>query len=786
MCGVVVNLVLFLCLLSVSVSAEAQVIKDIKLEAQGQNTKVVFDFGIPLHYVRHFPTKAGEILQIQLLIDSETGHQVQKEIRQGSDLSPPPGLDPLLVYVTYEDGVPGGPYLTLRFVRPVSFEVDAGDSLSSLSVVIRDDQARHPLAKSTPQQKAQQESKLSASGIPSVPPAKGEIPITMEALKEQVFKEKPSAEQPKPEASAPEQAAAPEATQTKGESKKDEVGELMAKARQALTFGDNEGAIQLLRRVIAMPESEYTQDARELIGLAFERANHIPQAQFEYKKYLKLYKEGEGATRVAQRLQALQSLDTEQPKKLRKTVRKDQDVFTVFGRLSQSFLTRYEQRQPDSSVNNATSEDVVLTRRVDSFLSLRGRMRAEDRNLQAVFTGSHAWDTMDDTNTEFRVSQFYLDYDVFSQGYYTILGRQQVRNSGVFGRFDGIIAGYDFLPFMRGHVYFGKPVQLYDDREIDREFWGLKVDIGNRNDALNINLYSVNQTADGFADRQAFGAGVRYTDKTMTLFGLADYDFLFNELNLFNVRWVWKYFDNSKLNVSYNRRQLLFVTSALNNQPLTTTLQDVVDLLSEDGARQLAKDRTSMSETFDIGNSYQFNRDNQLSVDLLVFKSSGTVTRNDLAYPTTLGGCAPVVPNAIQDCVMINVAGLPDTGNQYTLSAQWISGNLFAQQDLYVFGTRLTQYDAYNDINLFTNVRLPSINSWRLSPRLNLIYRAFSKDSATEGTMSSIAPSISVSYLWKKVWSFDMDFGVEVVQYTDPSFDDQIRENIRIGYNYSF
>jgi len=766
-------MILLFCL-PLSTFGATQVIKDLTLSAKGKDTYVKFDLGIPLRYVRHFPTNAGEILQIQLLIDADQQHQVHKEIRQGSDLAPPPGQHPLLVYVTYEDGVPGGPYLTLRFVHPVSFEVEAGDNLHSLAVLIRDDQVKSNIARGTQIQRAKDKAKLSASGIPSVPSSKRAVPeITMKALREQVFKEKPSKESTEEE----QKEQAQKSKKAAATAKKDEVGELMAKARQALTFGDNEGAIQLLRRVIDKPQSEYTQDARELIGLALERANHIPQAMFEYKKYLKIYKEGEGTTRVAQRLQALQSISSEVPKKLRKTVRKDRDVFTVFGRWSQAFMTRFEQRQPDSSNNNVSSEDLVLTRRVDSFLSLRGRMRAEDRNVQAVFTGSHVWDTMDDTNTEYRVSSFYLDYDVFSKGYYTIIGRQRVRNSGVFGRFDGIIAGYDFLPFMRGHIYYGKPVQLIDDRNIDREFWGLKVDIGNRNDALNINMYSVNQTADGIPDRQAFGAGVRYTDKAMTLFGVVDYDFLFQELNLFNFRWGWKYYQNAKLNLSYNRRRLLFVTSALNNQPLTTTLNDVVDLLTEDGARQLAYDRTSLSESLDIGNSYQFNRDNQVSVDLMVFKSSGTVTRNDIDFPLN---CNPL------DCVMVNVTGIPDTNNQYALNAQWVSGNLFAQHDLYVFGTRLTQYSTYDDISLFTNVRLPGFGQWRLTPRLNLIYRSFNKDSATEGSMTTVAPSIGVDYIWKKVWSFNMDVGVEMVQYTDKSFDDQIRENIRLGYSYSF
>ena len=789
-------------------TASQVVLSDIKIEPKGEDTHVVFDLGIPLHYVKHFPTNAGEILQIQLLLEEESGREIHKEVRQGAELTPPPGMEALLVYVTYEEGVPGGPYLTLRFARPVSFQVEAGESLTTLSILIRDDQAKKAKAKPAPivAEKAKDDSAAVSSAplVPPVPPSKRGVPeISMKALEEQVFKQAEKSAQKLDEKAQPAEsekkeqpsekrdvaAAAPAVKRptVKSDTAKtdSEVGQLMAKARQALTFGDNDGAIQLLRRVIAMPESEHTQDARELVGLALERSNQLPRAKFEYKKYLKIYDKGEGPTRVRQRLQALQSIDTEKRKKLRKTVRRDQDVFTVFGRWSQAFTTRFQQREAENDDDNVGSEDLVLTRRFDSHLSVRSRMRTADRNIQTVFTGNHVMDLMESEETEYQISSLYLDYDVFAHGYYTIVGRQRVRNSGVFGRFDGFIAGYDFLPFMRGNFYYGKPVELNDDRNIDKEFWGLKIDIGKRNDPINMNLYTVSQTADGIDDRKAFGAGIRYSDKEMTLFGLMDYDYLFDEVNLLNFRWGWKYLENSKLNVSYNLRQLLFVTSALNNQPINTSLDDVLDLLTEEGARQLAKDRTSRSETLTIGNSYQFNRDNQLNVDLTIFRSTGTVTREDLLEPNP---CETLddPTNAIPPCVMVNVTGAPDTGNQYTLSAQWISGNLFAQRDLYVFGARLSSFDTYDDVTLFANARMPDIDNWKPRPRLTLSHRTFSEESRTEGTRFSIAPSIKVDYAWKREWIFDAEIGFEIVEYSDKGTDDEVRENIRIGYNYTF
>ena len=815
--------ILFLTASSQFVSASQIVLSDIKITPRGEDTHVLFDLGIPLHYVKHFPANRGEILQIQMLMDQDIGREIHKEVRQGEELAPPAGMDALLVYVTYEEGVPGGPYLTLRFSRPVSFNVEAGESLTTLSILIKDDQEPR-LAKKpdVSEQPAAEDS--SAIPVPPVPTTGGVPEISMKTLEEQVFKQaeksaekldartqetqKPAEETTKdaekdktelsniqfspkvkrtPVTAEPKPKPVPDKPRPAEAAKKSqgEAGELLAKARQALTFGDNDGAIQLLRRVIALPETEHTRDARELIGLALERSNQIPRAKFEYKKYLKLYKEGDGTTRVRQRLQALQSIATEKRKKLRKTVRRDQDVFTIFGRWSQAFTTRFQQRTPENDDDQVDSEDTVLTRRVDSHLSLRSRMRSADRNIQAVVTANQVFDLIDAEESESQVSSIYLDYDAFRHGYYTIIGRQRVRNSGVFGRFDGFIAGYDFLPFMRGNFYWGKPVTLHDDRNIDREFWGLKVDIGKRNDPINMNLYSVSQTADGFKDRQAFGAGVRYTDKEMTFFSILDYDFLFDEINLFNFRWGWKFLENSKLNVSYNRRQLLFLTSALNNQNLTTSVSDVVNLLTEEGARQLANDRTSLTETFTIGNSYQFDRDNQLNVDLTMFKSSGTVSRKT-DEGTGIENPANCQVIDITSCVLKDVDGAPGTGNQYTLSAQWISGNLFAQRDLYVFGARVSKFDSYNDITLFANARMPDINNWRPRPRITISNRSFNSGGFVPGTRVSIAPSIKVDYAWKKYWVFDMEFGFEIVEYSDEKQLDEVRQNIRIGYNYNF
>ena len=80
---------------------------------------------------------------------------------------------------------------------------------------------------------------------------------------------------------------------------------LIEKARAALAGGQNEEAINLLNQLLLLPPNKFSQDAQELIGVARERAGETELARKEYELYLKLFPNGEGATRVRQRLASL-------------------------------------------------------------------------------------------------------------------------------------------------------------------------------------------------------------------------------------------------------------------------------------------------------------------------------------------------------------------------------------------------------------------------------------------------------------------------------------------------
>ncbi len=744
--------VLLLLLLSPLAQSAETVLSDIRISSRGHDTVIDIDLGIDLIYSKHFPHSKGEILQVQMVLATEKYEDrvIHKEIRQGEDLKPPPGKEPILIYVTYEEGVPGGPYLTLRFARKVKFEVNAGDSNKGISIVIRaqdSDQTSPELNKKTTENEKQ-------------------------------------AKKP--------------AINTKRKRETD-VGQLMAKARQALTFGDNTGAITLLRRIIALPDNEHAQDARELLGLGLERDRQIPRAKFEYKKYLRLYKEGDGPKRVKQRLAALQSIGTQKRERLRvprTRRRQQQDSFKVFGRLSQAYDKRIIQNigiivDPNDPERKENTGFETLSERFDTNLNIRARFRNSQRAIQLVGAGNYYYDiaayrenkdlnegeTKEQTG-DGRFYDLYVDYNEIKQGITATVGRQRARNTGLLSRFDGAMLGYQLGATLKPYVYFGSPV-FFTQVPYTKKFYGAKIDYGKRKSSLGGTGYFTLQEVDGLSDRQGIGGTMRYSNKGISLFGMLDYDVLFNELTTANFRWGWRYSKKSKMNLTTNYRYFLQKSNATSSQP--TDIGEIERCLGEDTALEIAKDKTSKSLNVTLGNSYQFSQDMNVSVDASYFQTIGLAASNG---KTEGDSCSPL---------LVTYGSTPDNQLLF-LSAQLVSSNTFAQNDLYVVGLRVSDSDNNSQYGVFLNGRLPPFKKLNIRPRLNLDYRDF-KDRETNssgevtggGTRVSVRPSARIDYRLMRQWVFESEFGYEWIIYSDrPNNNDENRALVRIGYHYTF
>ncbi|WP_455205221.1 tetratricopeptide repeat protein [Kaarinaea lacus] len=750
-----------------SALASQTVLQDIKISAKDNDTVIDIGLGLPLQYVKHFPQSFGEIIQVQLLIDPESGRSIHKEVRQGEELNPPEGMEPLLIYVTYEEGVPGGPYLTLRFVKPVRFRLDAQKSLTSMSITVFGEEEVVEKPPVTPDLEPLDEE-------PTAPKAKAKTPTKKEA----------------------------------------DLGQLMAKARQALTFGDNDGAIRLLRKIISVSGNPHEQDARELLGLALERSGQIPRAKFEYKKYLELYKEGEGPKRVQQRLTALQNigLGVERRQKLRVAKRgKKADEFRTFGRISQDYSTRLVQDEfeDEDEEDQSTLDKWVTSQRISTHASVRGRYRSDESIVQMVFVGSHNLGLTSNDRTESRVSDLYVDYEELKlgttrMGFQGVFGRQRARNSGIFERFDGMDLGLRFFDGFTLHALGGQVVSFHDV-SYDKQFGAVRAELGKRKAALTGNAYFVAQTVDEMDDRQAVGGDFRYNSKIHTFFGGLDYDVLFNQPTIGNLRWGWQWSPKSRFNLSYDYRKFLMTSTTVNQYTYRRTdnndgtfedirletVEEMLKVMTEEHIRELADLRQPASQTFTAGTTYQINKNKQMNIDISMFKTEAYQSIIfDEIDPQINENVNEVYGDSANniDALMNDQINNSEATTSTMFTGQFIASNWYATGDLHVLGLRLSTFNSYNDVVFFWNGRLPPLGQWNLRPRANLGMREFTDDdpNALKGQRYQISPSIKVDRRWGKAWVFEAEFGFDIFQYSDNSDLDQSQQLVRIGYHYSF
>jgi hypothetical protein len=121
-----------------SVCADAEPLRDRVLQdVDVRDRCVVAGFAFPIQYVRHFPADRGDELRIR--IRPRLAGRIEADALGGREAVRPPRRRSLhLSEVVYEGDVADGPYLIMRFSRPVSFRVGVGHDFRSIVVLVAD------------------------------------------------------------------------------------------------------------------------------------------------------------------------------------------------------------------------------------------------------------------------------------------------------------------------------------------------------------------------------------------------------------------------------------------------------------------------------------------------------------------------------------------------------------------------------------------------------------------------------------------------------------------------
>ena len=108
-------------------------IAEVVLTKDKEVSNLQVDFSSPVRYVGHFPENQGEFLQIK--VRAISFHEFNENYSLiDMFLKTPEARDSHIADIRYEGNVPGGPFLIIKFTKPVTYQVNEGDGLKAMLI----------------------------------------------------------------------------------------------------------------------------------------------------------------------------------------------------------------------------------------------------------------------------------------------------------------------------------------------------------------------------------------------------------------------------------------------------------------------------------------------------------------------------------------------------------------------------------------------------------------------------------------------------------------------------
>ncbi|MEQ1547053.1 MAG: SPOR domain-containing protein [Chakrabartia sp.] len=550
-------------------------------------------------------------------------------------------------------------------------------------------------------------------------------------------------------------------------------------AETALKAGENDRAIQLLTRALSYPENERTPRALELLGLARERKNQSAQARAEYEEYLRRYPSGEASERVKQRLSALTSTGTSSDGPVLRAASGNVEAkanawhWGARGSFSQ-FYFRDQSTSKFVTTNPLDPNDPNFDPVIDNAVNLNQLLSNADititggndrTQILARASGSYTKSFRDKTRivdprtgaVSFRsgdvktLSAAYIDGFDENTGISARVGRQTRNGSGVLGRFDGGLIGWQVKPKLKFNLVAGTPVLRSRDLFIrsDRSFYGASVDIGGKKNSLQTTLYWYDERARGLIDRQAVGAEVRYNKGGFNTYSIIDYDVHFSKVNLGLLTLNYSMKDQSSISLTADYRQspLLNTWNVLNGlfgQTLpggTAPVDDLNDLrgpFTNGQIYDLAVDNTIVSKSLTASYSRPLTKKLQTNLDFTVTNTGGS-PGSTLVFP----GSTLIAPTL-------------GIGSEYYYGAQLVGSGMVFKNDIYILGARFADTQRSRTYTADINARIPITSKLRISPRARYGYRS---EKFTAGNFKQLQPTFRLNYYPIKQSEIEVEIG---------------------------
>lgn len=534
----------------------------------------------------------------------------------------------------------------------------------------------------------------------------------------------------------------------------------LEEGRRALAAGDYSKAVQLFTKILQQGGDEIARTAQELLGVARERNGQLAHAKAAYEEYLRLYPDGEGASRVRQRLAVLMAAGSpkaaggEAPNGARTAATgSSPDRWRM-----DTSLWQYYRRQI-SQVND--TPDLLTQSALLSNVDVSLRRTGELTDLQSRLALGYWYDFLgqEGPGNELNLYNAYVEADGHQGRWRTRLGRQSRGVAGVLGRYDGISFSYQAADRITLNAVGGYPVySSRDPFDRTRVFQGLSVDFDKIGGAWDISAFYNQQHTAGILDRQAIGAETRYFDESRGLYTLIDYDLSYSTLNSIYVVGNWRMPSRLTVNATVNRARSPFLTTsnALIGQPLTS-IDALLAFETEEQIRQLALDRTATSTTYSFGVSRPLLQKLELDLDVTSTAYSSTVAS---------GG----------------VDAFPASDYKY-YSASLLAQSLLKEGDMGIFTVRVGDTTSYHVTSFSLDMRYP-FGGLRVNPRIRVDRRTALADGSSEWIYT---PMLRMQYQWRRHYYFEFEAGLYLSDRALDGTSDQFRTTFfNLGYRYAF
>jgi hypothetical protein len=508
------------------------------------------------------------------------------------------------------------------------------------------------------------------------------------------------------------------------------LAELMAQAQEAMLGANYPAAIQMYTKVLREGDTRYAPDALEYLALARERNGQEAHAVAEYRRYLARYPANEGAMRVQQRLDGLVLAGPDESASSTANMpmvgnKSESSRWDVYGGIAQYYRRDVNDYNDEGA---QTAQSAIL-----SDMDLIARRGGERFDLASRMTLSNYYDLLSgeqEVGSDTRFYYLYADVADRDLGLSARVGRQTLHTSGVLGRFDGAHLAWQFSPDWRVNLISGEPVYSTSRQtDADRQFYAVSVDAFDIADLFDLSFYYNTQDVDGIDDRDAIGTELRYYGDNLSLVSYLDYDIGYNVLNNFIALGNYTFDNRLTLNATldYRRSPYLLTENALAGQEVGT-IDELLNLFSEDEIRAQAEDRSGELTTVTIGFSRPLYERFQINADVTVSDYTGAPAFGDLAEI--------------------------DADYYYNLSL--VGSSLMKEGDTSIFTLRYLDGGTASTTSFALDTRYPLNDRLRINPRVLLAYRDFTTTNATE---LLAVPALRLFYRFRRRTRFEFEAG---------------------------